>query len=124
MAPINNQNLHIRTLNELDQISRNWATSTSALQQPEAVLTECGLLGHIGLTAGPHNHLIDSCALKDQFVVEIPLTPDHTQAEKPDHIERALAAGYKEVVAADNPAFVFDLPSREQFSIPWDQMRT
>jgi arabinofuranosyltransferase len=115
--------LQIRTLNELNAISRNWPTNTTPLRIPDAVITECGLLGTIGLAIGPRNHLIDSCALTDRFLSGIPFEPNPDVPYKPGHFERSIPTGYPEAIAFNNPELVLDPAAREQLTLLWEKIR-
>jgi len=123
IAPTSSPDLQIRTLNELNAISRNWPTNTSPFRIPDGVITECGLLGTIGLAIGPRNHLIDSCALTDRFLSGIPFKPDPVVPYKPGHFERSIPAGYSEAIALNNPELVLDPAALEQLTLLWEKIR-
>ena len=122
-APVTAADLQIRSLNEINYLTQNWPTKTQPLATPDGVLTECGLLGTIGIAIGPTNHLIDSCALTDRFLAGIPFTPDPQGGWKPGHFERVLPAGYQEAVASNDPSLLKDPATREQLTNLWQRIR-
>lgn len=123
IASVNSEDLQIRTLNEINKMAQNWPVNSGGFTLPEGVLTECGLLGTIGLSIGPRNHLIDSCALTDRFLAGIPFVPDPTQGWKPGHFERIVPAGYQEAIGANDPNLLVDPAAREQLTVLWEKIR-
>ena len=75
----------IRSLNEINNLTKNWPLASQQLTKADGVLTECGLLDTIGIALGPRNHLIDSCALTDRFLADLPFTPNSKSIWKSGH---------------------------------------
>lgn len=123
VSPVTAEDLQIRNLNEINEIARNWPTASNTESLPDGVLAECGLLGTIGLSIGPRNHLVDTCALTDRVLASIAFTPDPQGGWKPGHFERELPAGYLEAVENNNPDLISDPALIEQVRILWEKIR-
>jgi arabinofuranosyltransferase len=123
IAAVTAEDLQIRTLNEINIMAQSWPHNSEDFLVPDGVLTECGLLGTIGLAIGPRNHLIDSCALTDRFLAGIAFTPNPNEGWKPGHFERVVPTGYPEAVAANNPQLVTDPAARKQLTLLWEKIR-
>jgi len=115
----------IRSLNEINYLVQNWPPNTigEPLQIPVGVISECGLLGTIGIALGPQNHVIDTCALTDRFLATIPFTPNPNEGWKPGHFERVSPEGYEAAVAQNNPELIVDPNYREQLTQLWSKIR-
>jgi len=115
----------IRSLNEINRLAQNWPEKSTGepLQIPDGVISECGLLGTIGIALGPRNHVIDTCALTDRFLAAIPFTPNPNEGWKPGHFERVVPQGYERAVAQNNPDLVVDPNAREQLTQLWSKIR-
>jgi len=119
----------IRSLNEINHLTQNWPENSNPnaqsepLRIPDGVISECGLLGTIGIALGPRIHVIDTCALTDRFLAAIPFTPNPNEGWKPGHFERALPQGYEEAVAQNSPNLVIDPNFRQQLTGLWSKIR-
>ncbi len=62
------------------------------------VLNTCGLMGEGGLDFGPHQYLLDECALADPLLARLPAV--FKEEWRPGHFRRVVPEGYRESVAA------------------------
>lgn len=60
--------------------------------RPRAVVNVCGLLGAVGLQAGPNTHFIDPCGLTDPLLARLPMRFD--PAWRVGHFYRRVPSGY------------------------------
>jgi hypothetical protein len=67
--------------------------------------------------------LIDSCALTDRFLADLPFTPNPTSTWKPGHYERTIPDGYEQAIKAADANFMKDINARGHLSEVWAQIR-
>lgn len=87
---------------------------------PTAVGVRCGLLGSAAIVSGPTVHWVDSCALTDRFLANIPYS------EKPwriGHFSRAIPEGYVEAIRTNDAGRVKDPDLRRDLSRLWSRIR-
>jgi arabinofuranosyltransferase len=83
-------------IDELRDQSAPWNPDESARKGGREVVVLCGLAGSVGMSVGPDVHLLDTCALSDMYLAQIPYRP--TGPWRIGHFERPLPDGYVESI--------------------------
>lgn len=111
-------------MHELQWLEEHWTHTTPAPKgtaRPVKVL--CGGIGGFGMDGGPELHIIDSCALVDAFLAELPWHMPPSGYWRIGHWARELPAGYEDAVRFADPAYVQDPILRARLEALWRRIR-
>lgn len=107
-------------LAEYDSAAHSWPARTSA---DEGLPTEVGTVCWLGATAlvtGPRVHWVDTCALADRFLAEMPARGSDWRI---GHFKRDIPEGYVQAIAANDPQLVVDPIQRDRLIALWHRIR-
>lgn len=111
-------------MHELQYLEAHW---THVDQPPKGVARPvkvlCGGIGGFGLDGGPGLHIIDTCALVDAFLADLPWHMPPSGYWRIGHWARELPAGYEDAVRFADPAYVQDPVLRARLVELWRRIR-
>jgi len=107
-------------ITDYDQAAKAWpASSGEMLIQPDQVGIVCWL-GATALVTGPRAHWIDTCALTDRFLADLPSGGSDWRV---GHFKREVPPGYPLAVLANDPGQVEDPGERERLRKLWAMIK-
>ena len=111
-------------MHELQWLEAHWSHVVPApkgVARPVKVI--CGGIGGFGLDGGPELHVIDTCALVDAFLADLPWHMPPSGYWRIGHWARELPAGYEDAVRFADPSYVQDPVLRARLEELWRRIR-